>query len=72
MIESKPKVKNATVDSCFELVGSRQQGVAARSRMFNQHEVSCLLNALGDDFGWSQIQTFANLIARYYEYEQRI
>lgn len=72
MIESKPKVKSATVDSCFKLIGIHQHGVAATSRMFNQHDVSCLLNARGDDSGWSQIQTFANLIARYYEYKQRI
>ena len=42
MIESKPRVKNATVDSCFEMVGSRQHSLAARSRTFNQREVSCL------------------------------
>ena len=47
MIEIKPKVKHATVDSCFELVGSRQHGLVARSTMFNEHEVSC------DDSGWA-------------------
>ena len=36
------------LNNCFELVGSRQHGVAARRRKFNQNEVSCLLNALGD------------------------
>ena len=29
MIQSKLKAKIATVDSCFDLVGSRQHGVAA-------------------------------------------
>ena len=51
MIETKPKVKNATVDIWFELVGSRQQVVAARSRMFNHQEVSCVLNVLGNVSG---------------------
>lgn len=51
MMETKPKVENATVDSWFELVGSRQQVVAARSRMFNQQEVSCILNVLGNVSG---------------------
>lgn len=30
MIELKRKDKNATVDSCFNLVGSLQHGVAAK------------------------------------------
>ena len=52
MIETEPKVKNATVEICFEPVGSRQHGVAARSGIFNQPEVSYLLNALGNDSGF--------------------
>ena len=62
MIDTKSKVKHANLDSCFELVGSRKHGVAARSRMFNKHEVSCLLNELGNDSGWAHIQMFANVI----------
>ena len=46
LLETKPRIKNATVDSCFEVIGSRQHGVAASSRMFKTREVSCLLNAL--------------------------
>ena len=44
MIESKLKTKNATVDSCFDLVGSRQHGVAAKNRT-NSSKANCLLNA---------------------------
>ena len=39
----------ATVDSCFELVGFRQHGVA-QQKEDNQREVSCLPNARGSDF----------------------
>ena len=39
----------ATVDSCFELVGSGQHGVA-QQKEDNQHEVSSLPNARGSDF----------------------
>ena len=46
MTETKSSLKKATVGSCFELVGFRQYGVAARSREVNQHRVSCLLNDL--------------------------
>ena len=67
MIETKPKVINATMDSCWELAGSRQHGDATISKMFNQHEVSYQLNALGNDSGWAQTQMFANFIARDYE-----
>ena len=54
------------MDMCCELVGSRQHGVAARIRMIHQREVSCLLNALGDDYGWAQIQMFANIMVHDY------
>ena len=63
MIATKPRVKDATVDSCFELVGSRQDGVATRSTMFNQRKVSCLLNARGNNSGWALIQMFTNVRA---------
>ena len=63
MIDTKPRVEDATVDSCFELVGSRQLGVATRSRMFNQREVSCLLNSRGDNSGWASIEMFTNVRA---------
>ena len=64
MIETKPRI--ATVDSCFELVGSRQHGAAttAKSRTSDGRELDGLLNARGRDFGWAQTQTSVHVIAR--------
>ena len=61
MIETKPKI--ATVDSCFELFASRQQGVAHSRKQNNQRESDGLLNSRGRDFGWAQIQTSVDVIA---------
>lgn len=67
MVDTKLRIKHETEDSCFELLGSRQHGVGARSRMFNQREVSCLLNARDEDSGWTQIQMFSNVKVRDHE-----
>ena len=60
---AKPRI--ATVDSCFEPLGSRQHGVAAhRKKQNNRRESNGLLNTRGRDFGWAQIQTSVHVIAR--------
>ena len=57
MIDPKLKAKNATVDSCFDLVGSRQHGVIAnvieqpvRTRVVSSEVIStCNITGVGAD-----------------------
>ena len=49
MIESKLKAKIATVGSCFDLVGSRQHGVASYEVISWSTDIHIPANADGDD-----------------------
>ena len=56
----------ATVDSCFELVGSRQHGLAQQKVEHQRESIFYQMHVVAD-FGWAQIQTSVHVIARDYE-----
>ena len=60
MIGSKLKAKNCNhVDSCFDLVGSRQHGVASNEVISGLTDHPYPLNADGDDLRWNSVKIFA-------------
>ena len=59
MVESKLKAKNCTVDSCFDLAGSRQHGVASYE-MFSWSADIHILTKMVMTSDETQIQILAN------------
>ena len=70
MIETKRRINTndnaATVGNCFELVGSRQHGVAQQKVKHQRESIFYQMHVVAD-FGWAQIQTSVHVIARVYE-----